>query len=177
MYKKRRKRTKVDRNIESNLSKNTETQQILNVFINHLKEEHNYSLEKVNKLFREEREILLPDYIFRARLSALEAVVKYLKEKLDLRYKDISVLLNRDERTIWVTYKKAVKKVKKPFTAKKAKVRIPLSIFKNRNLSPLENLVFYLLYSLNLKNHQVCALLNKKPSTISTINSRALKKK
>ena len=176
MYKKRKKRTYVGRNIEAYPSKSAETQQILDVFINHLKEEHDYSSEKINKLLRKDKDIQLPDYIFRGKLSTLEAVVKYLKEKLNLKFRQISVLLARNERTIWATYQKAKKKQKKPFTSKKTKINIPLSIFKNRKLSPLESLVFFLLHSLKLKNHQVCTLLNKKPSTISTINSRALKK-
>ncbi|MAG08632.1 hypothetical protein CMO89_04110 [Candidatus Woesearchaeota archaeon] len=178
MYKKRKKRTELGRNIESYPSKNAESQQILDVFIDHLQEEHKYSLGKVNKLFLAERDnIQVPIHIFAGKLSTLEAVVKYLKERLGLRYREISRLLGRDERTIWTTYQKAIKKQKKTFSAKKAEINIPLKIFRNRRLSPLESLVFFLLYSLNLKNHQVCVLLNKKPSTISTINSRALKKK
>ncbi|MDP7140953.1 MAG: hypothetical protein QF506_01190 [Candidatus Woesearchaeota archaeon] len=178
MYKKRKKRTDVGRNIQSYPSKNAESQQILDVFIDHLQEEHKYSLGKVNKLLLAERDnIQVPNHIFKGKLSTLEAVVKYLKEKLGLRYREISKLLRRDERTIWTTYQKAIKKQKKAFSAKKAEVNIPLKIFKNRNLSPLESVVFFMLHSLNLKNQDVCRLLNKRPSTISTINSRALKKK
>lgn len=46
-------------------------------------------------------------------LSILEAVVFYLKQNFGLRYHDIAVLLNRDDRTIWTVYQRAKNKQKK----------------------------------------------------------------
>ena len=43
-------------------------------------------------------------------VATLEAVVEYLKDTLDLSYHEIAVLLNRDDRTIWTSYKRAKKK-------------------------------------------------------------------
>ena len=45
-------------------------------------------------------------------LSVLENVVSYLKDTFDLNYHKIAVLLNRDDRTIWTVYQRAVKKKK-----------------------------------------------------------------
>lgn len=44
------------------------------------------------------------------KLSVLEHVTAYLKEHHDLSYKEISTLLNRDQRTIWTTYQRSKKK-------------------------------------------------------------------
>ena len=38
------------------------------------------------------------------KFSALGSIVAYLKDKFSLRYKEISVLLHRDERNIWAAY-------------------------------------------------------------------------
>jgi hypothetical protein len=43
-------------------------------------------------------------------LSALEHVTTYLKEDYNLTYKEIAILLNRDQRTIWTTYQRAIQK-------------------------------------------------------------------
>jgi hypothetical protein len=44
-------------------------------------------------------------------LSTLEAIVRYLKDEEGYTYSQIAHLLNRDDRTVWTTYKRAVKKV------------------------------------------------------------------
>jgi hypothetical protein len=44
--------------------------------------------------------------------SALEAIVRYLKEAHNLTYSQIAVMLQRDDRTIWTTYQRAAKKAK-----------------------------------------------------------------
>lgn len=44
------------------------------------------------------------------KLSALEVVVSYLKNKFPLSYHQIAVLLKRDDRTIWTVYQRARKK-------------------------------------------------------------------
>ena len=44
------------------------------------------------------------------RLSVLENIVVYLKEKFELSYHEIGAMLKRDEKTIWCVYDKAKKK-------------------------------------------------------------------
>jgi hypothetical protein len=57
------------------------------------------------------KSLALPTSIFRDRdLSVLEAIVEYLKDKKNLRYSEIAQLLNRDDRTIWTSYKRAKQK-------------------------------------------------------------------
>ena len=44
------------------------------------------------------------------KLSVLESIVSYLKDNFNLRYSEISALLNRDERNIWAVYNRFRKK-------------------------------------------------------------------
>tara|TARA_Y100000310_G_C20607360_1_gene776222 strand:- start:730 stop:945 length:216 start_codon:yes stop_codon:yes gene_type:complete len=56
----------------------------------------------------------IPTSIFLDRsISVLEAIAKYLKEEKNLTYHQIAVLLNRDDRTIWTCYNRAIRKVGK----------------------------------------------------------------
>lgn len=52
----------------------------------------------------------IPIEVFSRRLSILEAAVSYLKDHYQLKYSDIARLLDKDDRTIWTTYKRAKKK-------------------------------------------------------------------
>jgi hypothetical protein len=55
----------------------------------------------------------IPAEIFQDRnVAVLERLSEYLKDKLNLNYHEIAVLLNRDERTIWTCYNRAKKKRK-----------------------------------------------------------------
>jgi hypothetical protein len=55
----------------------------------------------------------LPVNVFsNAKLSVLENITFYLKNHYDLTFHKISVLLQRDDRTIWTVYNKAIKKLK-----------------------------------------------------------------
>jgi hypothetical protein len=40
----------------------------------------------------------------------MESVVFYMKNTLDMKYSEIAIELNRDQRTIWTVYNRAVKK-------------------------------------------------------------------
>jgi hypothetical protein len=55
--------------------------------------------------------ILVPISLFKeGGLSATESLVAHLKERHGLRYRAIGGMLQRDERTIWTIYRRAVKK-------------------------------------------------------------------
>ena len=56
-------------------------------------------------------DILVPSSIFQDRdVSPFEALVKYLRDNEKLRFREISILLRRDERNIWTVYRRAKKK-------------------------------------------------------------------
>ncbi|MEE9525613.1 MAG: hypothetical protein V3V78_03350 [Candidatus Woesearchaeota archaeon] len=57
-----------------------------------------------------ETEYNIPVSALRTKLSLLEAVVVYLKENFKLSYHKIGELLQRNERTIWTVYNRAMKK-------------------------------------------------------------------
>ena len=75
------------------------------------------------------------------KLGVLEVIVKYLKENTPLTYSDIAKLLNRDQRTIWTTYSKAIKKHKEPFKINSDDEFISISAFSDMNYSPLQVLI------------------------------------
>jgi len=111
---------------------------VLESVVKYLKEEHCVSLGKISALLgRDERNIWhiynrtkkkypkrviikktkfwIPVNIFsNTKLSALEAIVSYLKEEFSLTYHKIALLLKRDDRTIWTVYQRARKKNDKP---------------------------------------------------------------
>ena len=106
---------------------------ILEAVVKYLKEEEELSLSEISKnIKRDERNVWhiydnarkkhsekfvvkevkfwIPIGIFSEKLSALESIVFYLKEKFSLTYHEIAILLKRDDRTIWTVYQRAKKK-------------------------------------------------------------------
>jgi len=106
------------------------------------------------------------------KLSVLEAVVKYLREIQELTLKDISVVLNRNNKTIWTTYNNASKKMPEAFVLEAVSIRIPLELFQDRNSSPLEVVVNYMKDKLGFKNHEIAQLLHRNQKTIWTTYNR-----
>lgn len=146
--------------------------------IKKIKNYKNISADELRDLLEnEEEEIWLPGFIFIKELSALENIVKYLKEDLKLNYHKIAVILNRDDRTIWATYKNSLKKFKPRFSYKKTEFRVPVSIIKNRNLSVLENIVKYLKEECGYKYHEIADFLKRDDRTIWTTYHRLKEKK
>lgn len=98
-----------------------------NLILNFLQQEETLShertietLEKVTKHLKKIKKekpketitkYSIPITIFSNRtLSTLEHIITYLKEHHKMRYKEIALLLNRDQRTVWTTYQRAKKK-------------------------------------------------------------------
>ncbi|HII17706.1 TPA: hypothetical protein HA361_07390 [Candidatus Woesearchaeota archaeon] len=108
-------------------------------------------------------------------LSALEAIVKYLKEEQRLDYRTIAELLGRNYGPIAITCRNAKRKHPERLNTG-AEEKVPLSIFRNVKLSILESLATYLKDSLHLNYHQIALALNRDDRTIWTVCSRARKK-
>src|SRR4030042_5451958 len=91
-------------------------------------------------------ETYLPASIFRNELTPLQIVVKYLRESLSKSNKQIAMLLNRDLRAIWATYK-SVEKIKIEWKegSEGPDIQIPLEIFRDEKLTAFEALVTFLL--------------------------------
>ena len=98
------------------------------------------------------------------KLGILESVVKYLKEN-GLTYHEIAVVLNRDDRTIWATYSKAIKKDKSVAAIDINSETINPAIFSNRKMAPLEAIIKHLRErGMTLK--QISLALNRSYKTI-----------
>jgi len=156
-----------------------ELKEFLNTFINHLKQDHKLTSEQIAESFGKivPRKELLPISIFdNEELSCLETIVKHLRENFKLRYHEIALMLNRNDRTIWATYNNASKKRKEKLPVKESKFLIPVSILKNRKLSVLEALVSYLKDKFNLRYSQIAVLLARDERNIWTVYQRSKKK-
>ena len=106
-------------------------------------------------------------------LSALETVTKYLKEELNLRFKDIAIILNRNQKTVWDAYRNARNKMELKFKIKKNNgFSVPSYVFKDRSVSFLEALVEYLKDNLDLRYCQIASFLNRDDRTIWTVYHR-----
>ncbi|MBD3164141.1 hypothetical protein GF323_03000 [Candidatus Woesearchaeota archaeon] len=158
--------------------------------IDKLSRKHNINIEQIAELAaNRENYISIPAGLFRSRLGPLEALVRYLKDVLELNFSKIAELLSRDETTIWTTYHNSRKKSDKiivdieldDINFRKLKVRksgliIPLEIFSERKLSILEALCMYLKENFNLSYHNIGLLVNRNERTVWTAVSRGRRK-
>lgn len=168
-----------DRELEKALS-SVKLKDFANAFTSHLKEEHRLEPEKIAALFGKTilKKDFLPISIFgNEELGCLETIVKYLKEDINLRFHDIALILNRNDRTIWATYKSACRKRKQKLIAKESKFLVPVSIFADRKLSVLESIISYLKDNYNLRYSEIAILLNRDERNIWAVYNKALKKK
>ncbi len=133
-------------------------------------------IEIISFLTEQLKENVLPVFIFKnSSLSALETIVKYLKQEHNLSYAEISRLLNRSSKTIWITYQRAKKKMPKKLKGK-SDIFIPVGIFQNRKFSVLENLVSYLKQEQGISHKQIAKLINRNYRTVLTVYGRFRKK-
>lgn len=127
-------------------------------------------------LYEEKEEITIPLDIFRHPSGILECIVKYLKEDKNLKFSKISRLLKRDQRTIWNSYFYAKKKYKPRFSIKNIEPSVPISVFADRTLSPLESISFSLKEKSNLNYRTIAKLLNRNERNIWAAVAHAKKK-
>ena len=157
-----------------------EAKEISKKFISFLEKEYKLGLEEFKEIIsraKKKVEIRIPVSIFdNEELSILEAVCKYLKEGLKLRFHQIALLLNRNDRTIWVTYNNSLKKRKEKLSLKKSEISIPISLLKNRKLTVFEIIALYLKDNYRLNYHQISVLLKRDERNIWTTYQRARKK-
>lgn len=114
----------------------------------------------------------IPISAFKANLSGLEIITKYLKEVEKKSFKEISKILNRKASTIYNTYHNSRIKFKASLDISDASVNIPYSIFADRKYSVLESIVFYLKDKERLSLNKISLALNKSYSTVKTVYRR-----
>jgi len=146
--------------------------EIMKVIIKQISKKYKMSIKEVIKL---SEAMLIPTTIFSKKLGALESLVKYMKENLNMSYKEIADKLERDKRTIWTAYKKAAEKQKEQIRPKKTDIVLPISAFENKKLTILESIILYLKEK-GLRFSEIAKLLERDQRNIWTIYSRAKKK-
>ena len=145
-----------------------------------MREKYNIDLGKLVEIAKEgeveKKEISVPVEIFRQGISPAEALCKYFKENLGLRFSQIADIINRNERTVWINYRDAMKKMKEKIKLRrKALISVSAEIFADRRLSILEALVSYFKKN-GLRNSEIAEIIGKDQRNIWTLYSRALKK-
>ena len=113
---------------------------------------------------------------FKAELSCLEIIVKYLKDKKKFSFKEISRTLNRRPTTIYTTYKNASVKCPKPLKTDDTAILIPINSFRDRRYSILESLVAYLKEEERLSQKEIAQSINRSYNTVKTVYRRYRKK-
>lgn len=124
----------------------------------------------------EKKELLIPCAIFNTELTTLQTLCKYLKENLSYNFTKISILLNRNPRIIWRAYNLAKKRLPEKIIITDFLKTVPISIFSNREMSIMENMVAYLKEKNRMKYSDIAKILKRDDRTIWTVYNRAKKK-
>lgn len=117
-----------------------------------------------------------PLSIISEELTVLESLVKYLKEERAYTLHQIAEILGRNEKNIWHAYHNATRKKAKKFSLDPSSPTVPLKIFSEQELSPLETIVVYLKEKRELNYHAIAQVLLRDDRTIWTSYMRAKKK-
>lgn len=151
-----------------------ESRELLRSIIRFMKMNQQLSLKELVSLYAEvSPEESVPLSIFGKGLSPSEALCRYLKDDRGLSFHEIAALLNRDDRSVWTSYSRAVGKSCEPFVPGEDEIHIPVAIFQDRSLSILEHVVSYLRENYRYSNSKIARLTNKNPSSIATVANRA----
>ena len=130
------------------------------------------STEEKNELLQTiEKPRGIPISAFRAELSSLEIIVRFLKDVEKKSFKEIALTLDRKLSTIYTTYKKSVVKNPRALDISDSSFVIPVELFKDRKYSVLE-LVIAHLKSEKLSFKEIAGLLHKHYNTITTTYRR-----
>ncbi|MCX6749737.1 MAG: hypothetical protein NTW17_03285, partial [Candidatus Pacearchaeota archaeon] len=149
--------------------------EMIEILTDKLRNKYQIGKKEIFEIIRE-KEIRIPVSIFSKELGALESLTKYMKENLNMSYKQIADEISRDERTIWTSYKKAQGKHKEKLEIKKTEGYIPMSAFENKKLTILESVIIYL-KNKKFKFSEIAKMLKRDQRNIWTVYSRAKGKK
>jgi hypothetical protein len=155
----------------------------LKLLLDHFKEKYGLPYKDILSIIDDKKEQKielekLPISIFKIeKLSCLEIIVKYLKENHKQTFSEVASLLNRDQRTIWVTYHNSLKKQpKSELLGEKPEFFVPVKIFRDRKFGVLEAVVLFMKEEMTLSFSQISILLNKNYRTVWTSYNKAKKK-
>ncbi|MEM4267756.1 MAG: hypothetical protein QXK37_02900 [Candidatus Woesearchaeota archaeon] len=160
----------------------------LKATFDYLEQKHGLSKEEILDLaYNNDYHLKIPIKIFSGELCPLEAVVSFLREAYNLSFHEIAVLLGRNDRTIWATYKNSLnKKTRVSETGVSYSISneysgnayfIPVMILNERGPSILELVVEFLHETSQLSIKDIAALLCRSESTIRTAYWRIKRKR
>lgn len=143
----------------------------LNLLLEQLSHRYNLDPSDVAGFFKgwfeDQRQGQIPAELFAERsMGVLETLTRYLKDHNGLSFKEISGLLNRDSRTIWTSYHKALGKSSSLPIPKHPTHMIPAKTFADRSLGPTECLIRFLRDREGLGYTQIARLIHRDPRTI-----------
>lgn len=131
--------------------------------------------ERIKYQYTKNKDVSIPLEIFSKKLGALEALTKYMKENLEMRYSEIGRLLDRDERTVWSSYNKAKGKLGVSFVIE-SEMYMPLSEFDGSGLTVLEKVVVYLKDNMNKKYSETSEIIGRDQRNIRAVYIKAKSK-
>lgn len=118
-----------------------------------------------------------PASIFTIKLGVTESLVRYMKDELGFKYKEISKLIHRSEAVVGIIYRTSLKKLPKisykpKLTQDGQEIHIPFSIF-SPELTVFESIIIYLNETQKLRFSEIAKLTSRDQRTIWTIYRRA----
>ncbi len=136
-----------------------------------LKSRYDVGIQELLSLIKHEEGVVIPVAVFDVKIMGpAESLVKYMRESLGLKLSEIANMLNRDSRTVWATYKHAKDK-KERLVIKGEKMFVPITVFGDRRLSILENVVKYL-GEQGMSNLDIAKMIGKDQRNIGTLKVR-----
>lgn len=150
----------------------SEKNKLILQLLNNLKSEFNVnSRDLISILINAEKNFVPLEIFAERKLSVQQALVKFMKENLQMSNKEISDSLNKDPRSVWSAYEQSKPRMKPLFEIPHSVMPLPLSIFKEKE-SLLESVVLFL-KGQNWQNHKIASALNRSETTISTTYGRS----
>lgn len=131
-------------------------------------------LEEILSTLKEKE--TFPITILHEKLTVLESLVKFLREEKNYSLRKIAELLGRNEKNIWHAYHNATEKLPTRMRVEASSILVPLDIFSENRLAPLESLVLFLKDKHKLSFAEIARLLSRNASTVRTSYTRAKKK-
>ncbi|PIN73244.1 hypothetical protein COV20_03365 [Candidatus Woesearchaeota archaeon CG10_big_fil_rev_8_21_14_0_10_45_16] len=150
------------------VEKRTEAERVLKTLLQEL--DFSQILELVTTA---KNDILIPLSIFDTPLHPAEALYKYLRENERLSNQDIAELLDRDQRSVWASYRRAKKKRPQHFLKKRERYQFNINLFRNRQFSILESIIYYLHTVHRLRTKEMARLLGSSPNSTAVLLKRA----
>lgn len=156
------------------------------LFTQHLREHHNIDAGKKDEQGKQYtsdfirahlkgEHTLIPLGIFSPDLSALETLVKYLRENEQFTNSAVARMLARTPASVWITYRNACRKHPEKLQPAMSRTAIPTSEIAGSGLSVLESIAHYLLQQ-GMTYAEIGRALGRDERTIWTVCSRARKK-